>query len=677
MAISTILYITLALLLALGFSFFQYLYNRDNRNKREYIFFSLRASAIFIVLLLLINPKIISTDYELEKTQLTILSDNSQSISHLEQEENLKMISKALSSNEKIQDKFRVSGLNFGERLTAKDSLDFTATQTDIYNALFETQNMLSGQQSAVVLLSDGNQSLGRDYQYFNVNKNVSVYPVIIGDTTTYTDLSIERINANRYAFLNNQFPVEIFSNYRGKEEVLATVNIRSGNTGLFSEQIKFSEEVKSQVINTRLSANSLGVQSYTVEVEGLLDEKNLLNNSQNFAVEVIDERTSVLILSDISHPDLGALEKSIESNQQRSVDIKYLDDKILEISNYQLIIIYQLNKKFNKYIEEILENNYSFLMITGSKTDWDYLNTLNLGYSKNSVNQSQEFFPVYNNTFSPFQFENIGFDDFPPLIDKFGSLDIEDNRFNILLFQELEGVNTKDPLLAVSSNSPKSGVLFGEGFWKWRAKSFRETKSFQQFDDFFGRLVQNLAKKQSRQRLSIDAESFYYANQNVIISAQYFDENYQFDPGAGLKIIIENKETGNSFSSDLILKNNFYQFDGGDLPADDYSFQINVSEGNISKSGSFEVIDFNVEQQFVSANLNGMRAFADKNNTRVYHPDELDGLINSLLSNDKFKPVQKSREKSLPLIDWYYLLFILVLVLAAEWFYRKYLGLI
>ncbi|GAA4324158.1 hypothetical protein GCM10023115_53320 [Pontixanthobacter gangjinensis] len=677
MTTETILYITLALLVALGFAFFQYLYNRPVRNSRDYILFSLRALAVFLVLLILINPKITSTSYQVDKPELVLLADNSQSISFLEAENDLKEISNAILSNERIRQNFEVSQLNFGDKIGMGDSLNFSAVQTDIYSALSETRDLFSGKNSAVVLLTDGNQSLGRDFRYFKKNGSAEVFPIVLGDTTRYKDLSIERINLNRYAFLNNRFPLEIFLNYSGREEVKTKLNIRAGGNIVFSKELEFSEEKRSEVIRTDLPATSLGVKTYQVELEPVAEEKNTINNLQKFAIEVIDERTSVLILSSIAHPDLGAMKKAIESNEQRTADIKYIRDDNLQPSVYQLIILYQLNNSFNKTVAEILEKKYNYLVITGSKTDWNYLNNLDLGYSKSWSNQPQEIFPVYNPTFSSFQFEDIGFDDMPPVIDKFGPLDIQENRFNILLYQEQQGVETGEALMGVTQDAPKSGFLFGENIWRWRAKTYLDNKSFQEFDDFFGKLIQNLSSSGSKQRLMVEAENFYYANQNVLISAQYFDENYQFDPGAGIKISVENKETGDSFTSDLVLKNNFYQFDGGDLPAGEYAYNIRVANKKLSKSGSFEVIEYNTEQQFVSSNLSGLQSFAENNETDLFYAGDAENLINSLLANDKLKPVQKSRQKTLPLIDWYYLLFILIFILAVEWFYRKYLGLI
>ena len=54
-------------------------------------------------------------------------------------------------------------------------------------------------------------------------------------------------------------------------------------------------------------------------------EDKELLSGilaSKNFAVEVIDQKTNVAIVSDIIHPDMGALKKAIESNEQRTASI-------------------------------------------------------------------------------------------------------------------------------------------------------------------------------------------------------------------------------------------------------------------------------------------------------------------------------------------------------------------
>jgi hypothetical protein len=52
-----------------------------------------------------------------------------------------------------------------------------------------------------------------------------------------------------------------------------------------------------------------------------VLKRKNTYNNSKNFAVEVIDQKTKIALTA-INHPDVAALKRSIESNAQRTVTI-------------------------------------------------------------------------------------------------------------------------------------------------------------------------------------------------------------------------------------------------------------------------------------------------------------------------------------------------------------------
>ena len=72
-----------------------------------------------------------------------------------------------------------------------------------------------------------------------------------------------------------------------------------------------------------------------------------------------------------------------------------------------------------------------------------------------------------------------------------------------ILLFQNINGLETKRPLLITfEENNQKTGALFGEGIWKWRAANFLNTNSFQEFDEFIGNLVQYLASNNVEAKL-------------------------------------------------------------------------------------------------------------------------------------------------------------------------------
>ncbi|WP_289023919.1 VWA domain-containing protein [uncultured Salegentibacter sp.] len=675
MELSKILFIALAAFIALGFAFFQYLYKSRKRGRDTYILFSLRFFSVFILLLLLINPKIGFTSYKLEKPMLILLADDSWSINHLKQEDSLKLILESFKSNEKLSKRFDLVQYNFGKELKSGDINDFKDTETNIFSALEGVEALSKERKSVIALISDGNQTSGRNFEYFN-SKNTEIYPFVIGDTTQYPDLELTRLNLNNYAFLDNRFPVEAFISYSGEDAVNTRFVIKENEKVIFSEEVSLDNDNNSVIIQAELPATNLGVLSYKAEIAPLATEKNQANNIKSFAIEVIDERTEILLLSAMPHPDLGAIKKAVETNKQRQLAIKYIGENDLNLEDYQLVILYQPNAGFLSVFEELKKNNQNYLLITGTKTNWNFINNIQDFIKKDFTNQNQEIFAVRNPNFNQFQFEDAVFSNFPPLEDKFGNIELESNSIESIYFQEIENVETTQPLLAIQGNAQrKIGYIFGENIWRWRSASFLEDKSFEAFDNFFGKLVQNLASTKQRERLTLDYESFFYENESAIINANFFDQNYQFDPKANLLITVE--DSLNSFESQFILKNNTYQVDLGGLPPGTYTFQVNEAETGLSRSGSFEVISYNIEQKFISANKNAMQALAENSGTRIFYQNQTQEFINRLLNADKYKPVQKSQQKDVPLIDWFYLLFLLVLILAIEWFYRKYKGLI
>ena len=112
-------------------------------------------------------------------------------------------------------------------------------------------------------------------------------------------------------------------------------------------------------------------------------------------------------------------------------------------------------------------------------------------------------------------------------------------------------------------------------------------------------------------------------------------------------------------------------------MEAGDYKFTINDQAENISKLGGFKILDYNVEQQFSNANVSKLQTVALNSQGSSYFISDTNPLIEQLLKDERFVTIQKSTKKVVPLIDWKFLLAFIALSLSAEWFIRKYNGLI
>ena len=313
--------------------------------------------------------------------------------------------------------------------------------------------------------------------------------------------------------------------------------------------------------------------------------------------------------------------------------------------------------------------------MISGTATEWEFLNAARLGFSKNAINEFENYLPSYNQNYLTFFQEDIGFNDFPPLKDKFGKVSITEDQ-QTLFYQNINGFTTQDPILATfSKDDQKVGLLFGEGIWKWRAASFLNSNSFSDFDKFVGNLIQYLASNKRRNRLEVNAESLYNANSVINITAFYTDKNYKFDSRANLELTITNAESKEEIKLPFSLKNTSYQVVVENLSSGNYDYKVNVLGQNISKKGKFRITNYNIEEQFTNANQIKMNQLAVNNKGRLFYKSELKNLIDELMINDAFVTIQKQIIKEKELINWKWILFLIIILLTIEWYIRKYLG--
>jgi len=670
---TTIFLILFAFLIALSLAYFQYFHKEKNKLKVINLLFGLKTMSVFLLILLLINPSIEKIEIENEKPTLSILVDNSKSVSFFKEGKTVNDFVFNLQNNNDLTTKFSLKEFVFGKNLQVLDSLSFLDNETNISEAIIGVNELEKDKIGPIILITDGNQTLGTAYEF--LNSKHPIYPLIIGDTTKYVDLKIAQLNVNKYSYIQNKFPVEVILNYEGTKTVKTQFSIFSDGKTIFRENVSFSSDKKSATITANITSKKEGLQYYTASVNTLNNEKNTKNNSKSFSVEVINEQTKVLILSSVLHPDIGALKKSIESNKQRSVAVFMIDEFKGQINDYKLVILYQVNNRFNKFVSQLNETDSNYLLISGANTDWNFINKQQLGFSKNAITQTENYGAIFNNSFLTFLQEDIAFNNFPLLKDNFGEVLIS-KEHQTLLYQKVNGIETNQPLLTTfDENNQKSAVLFGEGIWKWRAASFLNSNSFEEFDKFTGSLVQYLSSNKKRDRLEINANTIYPANSTINITAFYTDRNYQFDARAALEIAIKNTATKEVKKVPFSLVNNSYQVEIENLIAGDYSYEVSVIGLDIKNTGRFKITEYQIEEQFTNANVNKLQQLATKTGGKLFYKNQMTDLTKQLLENESYYTLQKSSVKQQNLIDWKWILFLVITLFTAEWFIRKYYG--
>lgn len=676
MQTTTYLWIALAILLAGGLAYFHYYYRASWQGRSRLLLTILRAFAWLGLFMLLINPRITRTSYTISKAELLILSDNSRSMQLHTDADSLDFLKDRLLTDERIRERFAVSSYQFGRDLEAADSLDLSAAYTDLSQALASLNTIHKGSNAAVILLSDGNQTFGQDYEFYASRQAFPVYPVVVGDTARYEDLRISRVNVNPYAFLDNEYPVEVQLNYDGNSSPTQWLEVRVDGSLQQRKRVSFSKSESSAFVSFLLKASEIGLKELALRITPLSNEKNTANNSWETAIEVVDEKTEVALISEVVHPDLGALKKSIESNRQRTVSVYSPDADPSDFENSNLFILYNPSTSFSKIYTYLDERKPPLFTIAGMGSDWNFLNRVQNSFAKEEMGGLEEIEPVLNPAFSKFDISAYSLRAYPPLKAEFGEILIT-KPTESLVSQRVRGVEIEEPLLATIENAGRREVaLFASDIWKWRVHSYKEEGDFRKFDALVSSLLRYLGSDENRERLTLEYQKVFAGNREAAVKASLFDETFIFDRGGQLSIQVQ--QAGGEFNREypMVLKDGYYEADISALPAGSYDFVVEASGENLKEEGRFRILDFDVEQQILSSNYRKLGRLAANSDGRLYYPDQLDSLTEQLIKERTFTPTRKSAQNIVSLIDFKWLLLIIALALTAEWFIRKYNGL-
>ena len=127
----------------------------------------------------------------------------------------------------------------------------------------------------------------------------------------------------------------------------------------------------------------------------------------------------------------------------------------------------------------------------------------------------------------------------------------------------------------------------------------------------------------------------------------------------------------------DLLKGNNSFKVNLDGLSAGQYNFNVKELNSKTTYSSHFEILDFDIEKQFVNPDVEKLSQLATQTQAKVHYPNQVEAVIKTLLENQNYKAIQKEIVTKSPLIDWVWLLILIAISLASEWFVRKYNGML
>lgn len=683
-------FIALCLLAGAVYAFILYQKEHPWDKKTNYLLAGLRFLAVSILAFLLLGPFIRQIVNTFEKPAYVFAIDNSLSVSAIHDSVSLDRLQQdILQTTESLAgEDFDIVFRSFEGSIPGNQpgNVQFDHQITDLNNLLKQIQSDFEGRNLAgVVLFSDGiyNQGISPSY----ANYSFPVYTVALGDTIPKKDLNLKNLYYNKISYQGNKFPIiaEIANN--GFENTDATVTVKQNGKLLATKTIRLDDSRTVQSAEFLLEANEQGMQHYVLEVTPREDEFTPDNNVRHAYIDVIEGKEKILIAAFSPHPDIKAISSALEENKNYEITlyIPSIDQQTLpeDIKSYNLVIFHQVpggNGEARDPFQQLIRDAPSSWFITGNQSNLQEFNRLNGVVNLRALRgEEDKVVPAINNGFNKFNISSelrSALEDYSPVSVPFGDYQLT-GPGDILLYQQVGSVTTNKPLLMIGERAEKkTAVLFGEGIWRWRLQEYANTGSQQGFDELVSKLVQYLASKEDQRKFRVyPVKDEFTTTEPVLFETEIYNDIYEpiYGQRINLRLTAEDSTVSN-YTYTTNENSTRYRISG--LPQGVYKYHATTSVAgtNYNSGGEFRITELILETQNLTANHQLLKTVASRSGGGFYFPQELVEL-GRFLQEKEVKSIIYSDEEYLPVINVKWIFFLLLALLSAEWFLRKYSG--
>ena len=678
-------------LLGVAYALILYFRNRhfqDQPDWLRYLLGTTRAICVASLAALLLTPLLKRITTEVKKPIVVFAQDNSESISK-------GLLDSAFYSNQ-IQDistqlgeEYELHTYAFGAEVKESEDFDFTDKVSNFSSLLNQLYDRYSHQNlGAVIIASDGIYNEGSNPVYSSSKLNAPIYTIALGDTTPKKDLLIKRVFHNKIAYLGDQFSVQIdvsAVNAMGSSSILKIQKMDKGTFRTLQEiPININSNDFFRTEEVILDADPAGVQRFRMSLTGIQGESTKGNNVKDIFVDVLDARQKILILANAPHPDVTAIRQSLSDNKNYELEIAYAQDQNINVQAFDMVVLHQLPSRdhpLTNVMNILKAEKTPRLLILGNQSSLRRFQEIQPFVSIERGNQSSNL--IQANMAPNFSLFTIGeklrteLPRFAPLTAPFGEYSLSPGA-EPLLYQKIGKIDTDYPLLAFGEKDGiKTGILCGEGIWKWRLFDFLQHENHDIYDELIDKTIQFLSVKEDKRQFRVSIpKNIFNENEPVVFDAELYNKSYERvnDPEVNLTIT---DDEGKNFDYVFSRTAESYSLDAGLLSVGNYRYRATTTTGGeqLSHTGQFSVQPIQLELYETTADHRLLRLLSDQFGGEIIFPDQIQEIPAKLLAKGTVKPVQYQTTSTKPAIHLKWLFWILLSLLTLEWVLRRYFG--
>ncbi|MDZ7806912.1 MAG: hypothetical protein U5K71_07335 [Gracilimonas sp.] len=690
--------VVLIFILAIGLialAWFSYSKLKSISEKGRWILISLRSAAFILVLFLLLNPYFFSSRQVEITPNIAVFFDNSVSTTINKSDynglESYRNLIRELDLETIENVNFDV--YSFGEKVTSSgfDSLDGTETQSNLSAPVQSVLEMNENVQAAI-LISDGIITYGRNPVVNSFNSSIPIYTIGIGDTSYVRDIALSNITTNTTGYTNTNHVIEADITQTGFEGSTVNVKLINGDEIIEEQRISFETDDQTKSVLFEILLEDPGLKQYEITSEPLQDEWTQDNNTGLVSIDVIDSRVRIFHVSFAIHPDVKALRRLIESDQNN--------------------VLYTLtslgNNRFIEEFPEIDQNEVDLLIIHGRPSTAiqipllsDLSNTptlfMELGRTNSQENMENSWnsYRLINSALMPsfqtqlkqnisssehsiLELPEINLENIPPLLSSRRS-SLNDPRASTLYNLVYNGVETTFPAVSISElgNVRRSHVL-PWGWFKLFQSSDPAVREF--YLNLFSNIISWTSNNPDDRLLRVIPENkIINTSANPVLKGLVRNERGDPESDAVIEVQVERENTSSRTFNMENIGEGSYRLELPKLSEGHYTFTANARKsGRLIETQQGEFLVSNTSSEFSNTNRNDalLRSIANNSGGSYFVYNEMQGFWDEFRQSGVLSKDTATIENYIFPVRTIYWFLILTLILGSEWFLRKYYSL-
>lgn len=663
---------------------------------KKYFITGIKTLAIFLILVLLIEPSLLSIVKGSGDSENLVLFDNSRS----------NLISEGNSSaSGKIKEILNSPIFNNGDTrifafsnsestpylINNADSIIFNGFETNLSSALSNfKKESIAGNYSLITVISDGNFNSGGNPLYQARLFQCPVVTIGVGDTIQKKDAVLSSVYYEEKAFTGIENTIKVYLNTYGHQNENIEINLLREGSVVQTKNVSIKSNSQSNETDFTLRELNPGIIRYSVKISDKPGEITYLNNRQDFLIEYLDNKTNILLISAGPSYDNAVIQNILKRTNNYNLTVRtvknpnefyegQIDYKIFG----ELSVIFLLGFPIGQFSTEITstisskakEFNVPVIFFAQKNTDYKKLEQFGelLPFSVSRLNAGETQFIPQIVASSENGLEEIGnelsstpqiFRNVSGIIQKAGS--------TVLMTDKTSG----EPVF-ITSNTGKyrSSAFLGYGLWKW---NLNERASHEKtLEKFVIKSVNLTLLKDKKTKFKIyPAKNVFDYTENIKLLAKVYNDEYI--PVNNAKVTGRIISNGRTINNNIIFTSaeNKYEASIGVLLNGDYQIEgeAEVNNNFYSKSNSRFLVDsVNTEYLITRSNFGNLSELSNNTGGSFFNASEINGITEKIkdIQSSEVVSAQETKQR-FNLWENKYVLFLIIILFSVEWVMRK-----